>query len=113
MMITANMSGFSASTPGAFRAMCVRENSPMGFPISSSNVALQARATLEVPAKKHTVRWKRRQQSTQRQLSTSAAPAGAHSPWVLGSRELRGSRRTPGCTDQEGSAGWSLQRSQT
>lgn len=56
IMITANMSGFLASTPGTFRAMCVRENSPMGLPISSSNVALQALATLEVPATKHTVR---------------------------------------------------------
>lgn len=54
IIITAKMSGFSASTPGAFRAMCFRENSPMGLPISSSNVALQALATLEVPVTKHT-----------------------------------------------------------
>lgn len=54
IIITAKMSGFVASTPGAFRAMCVRENSPMGLPISSSNVALQALATLEVPVTKHT-----------------------------------------------------------
>lgn len=49
IITTAKMSGFSASTPGAFRAMCFRENSPMGLPISSSNVALHALATLEVP----------------------------------------------------------------
>ena len=114
MMITANMSGFSASTPGACRAMCVRENSPMGFPISSSNVALQARATLEVPAEKHTIRWKRRQQSTQRLLSslTSEAPAGARSSRVLGSRGPRSSRHTSGCADSDGRTGQSLQRSQ-
>lgn len=49
IIITAKISGFSASTPGAFRAMCVCENCPMGLPISSSKVALQALATLEVP----------------------------------------------------------------
>lgn len=54
MMITAKMSGVSASTPGAFSVMCVRENSPMGLPISSSKVALQALATLEVPVTEHT-----------------------------------------------------------
>lgn len=113
MMITANMSGFSASTPGACRAICFRENSPMGFPISSSNVALQARATLEVPAEKHTIRWKRRQQSTQRLLSTPAGPTGAHSLRVLGSRGPCGSHCTPGRADSEGRAGRSLQRSQT
>lgn len=63
-MITANMSGFSARTPGAFRVMCVRENSPMGLPISSSKVALQALATLEVPATKHTQQRRCEPQST-------------------------------------------------
>lgn len=53
IIITANMSGVSASTPGAFRVMCLRENSPIGLPISSSNVALQDLATLEVPVTKH------------------------------------------------------------
>lgn len=114
MMITANMSGFSASTPGACRAMCVRENSPMGFPISSSNVALQARATLEVPAEKHTVGWKRSQYSTQRLLSSliSEAPAGAHSSRVLGSRGPRSSRHTSGCAESDRRTGQSPQRSQ-
>lgn len=54
IMITAKMSGFSASTPGACRAMWARENSPMGLPSSSSNVALQALATLDVPAERPT-----------------------------------------------------------
>lgn len=59
------MSGFVASTPGAFRVMCVRENSPMGLPISSSNVALQALATLEVPVtKQHTSEERERKQLT-------------------------------------------------
>lgn len=56
MMITAKMSGVSASTPGACSVMCARENSPMGLPISSSKVALQALATLDVPVTKQTWR---------------------------------------------------------
>lgn len=49
MMRTANMSGYSASTPGAFMDMCSLQNSSIRFPINSSKVALHARATLEVP----------------------------------------------------------------
>lgn len=49
MMRTANMSGYSASTPGAFIDMCSLQNSSMRFPTNSSKVALHARATLEVP----------------------------------------------------------------
>lgn len=80
MMITAKMSGFSASTPGAFRAMCVRANSPMGLPISSSNVALQALATLEVPAVKQTHQRKLNGNHEQYLSSslTSRPPCGGH-----------------------------------
>lgn len=50
------MSGYSASTSGAFIGMCSLQNCPMGFPINSSKVALHARATLEAPGvKKKTV----------------------------------------------------------
>lgn len=49
MMQTANMSGYSARTPGAFIVMCCLQNSSMYFPIILSKVALHARATLAVP----------------------------------------------------------------
>lgn len=49
MMSTANMSGYSAKTPGAFMIMWFLQNISICFPMSSSNVALQARATLDVP----------------------------------------------------------------
>lgn len=50
MIKTANMSGYSARIPGASIVMYRRQKSSMCRPISSSKVALQARATLEVPA---------------------------------------------------------------
>lgn len=43
------MSGYSAKMPGAFMDMYSLQNCSMRFPISSSKVALHARATLEVP----------------------------------------------------------------
>lgn len=49
MMTTAKASGYSASTPGAFMDMYALQKCSMRFPISSSKVALQARATLDVP----------------------------------------------------------------
>lgn len=49
MMTTANMSGYSANTPGAFMAMYALQKCSMRFPTNSSKVALHARATLEVP----------------------------------------------------------------
>lgn len=49
MMTTANKSGYSANIPGAFMGMYTLQNCSMLFPTSSSNVALHARATLEVP----------------------------------------------------------------
>lgn len=49
MMSTANMSGYSAKIPGAFILMCNLQKFSIWFPISSSKVALQARATLDVP----------------------------------------------------------------
>lgn len=52
MMKTANMSGYSARTPGAFMVMCRLQNSSMCLPISSSKVALHALATLEVPVRR-------------------------------------------------------------
>lgn len=65
MMITANMSGYSASTPGTFIDMFSLQNCSMRFPTSSSKVALQARDTLEVPG----MRW---DQLTQIFCSSSA-----------------------------------------
>lgn len=52
MMKAPNMSGYSASAPGTFRAMYCLQNCPTGFPINSSKVALHARATLEAPEMK-------------------------------------------------------------
>lgn len=49
MMATANISGYSANTPGNFMLIYSRQNISIFLPISSSNVALQARATLAVP----------------------------------------------------------------
>lgn len=49
MMTTANASGYSANTPGAFMDMYALQKCSMRFPINSSKVALQARATLDVP----------------------------------------------------------------
>lgn len=49
MMTTANMSGYSANTPGAFMDMYSLQNCSIRFPTNSSKVALHARATLEVP----------------------------------------------------------------
>lgn len=49
MMNTANMSGYAAKTPGTLMLMCCLQNVSIRFSISSSNVALQARATLDVP----------------------------------------------------------------
>lgn len=49
MIRTANMSGYSANTPGAFMCMFSLQKCSMRFPTSSSKVALHARATLEVP----------------------------------------------------------------
>lgn len=49
MIQTANMSGYSASTPGAFIVMYRLQNSSIYFPIILSKVALHARATLAVP----------------------------------------------------------------
>lgn len=43
------MSGYSANIPGAFIDMYCLQKCSMRCPISSSNVALQARATLDVP----------------------------------------------------------------
>lgn len=43
------MSGYSANTPGAFIDMYSLQNCSMRCPINSSKVALQARATLDVP----------------------------------------------------------------
>lgn len=53
MMIitTAKMSGYLASTPGASIVMYFLQNSSMCWPMISSNVALQALATLEVPVR--------------------------------------------------------------
>lgn len=51
MINTENISGYSAKMPGAFMDMYCRQKCSICFPISSSNVALQARATLEVPKK--------------------------------------------------------------
>lgn len=53
MMIitTAKMSGYFASTPGASIVMYFLQNFSMCCPMISSNVALQALATLEVPAR--------------------------------------------------------------
>ncbi len=51
MMNTENISGYSARMPGAFIDMCCRQKCSICFPISSSNVALQALATLDVPEK--------------------------------------------------------------
>lgn len=48
-MTTANASGYSANTPGAFMDMYALQKCSMRFPINSSKVALQARATLDVP----------------------------------------------------------------
>lgn len=50
MIITANMSGYSARTPGTFMVRYCLQNVSMCLPIRPSNVALQARATLDVPA---------------------------------------------------------------
>lgn len=52
MMIitTAKMSGYFASTPGASIVMYFLQKSSMCWPMISSNVALQALATLDVPA---------------------------------------------------------------
>lgn len=54
MMIitTAKMSGYLASTPGASMVMYFLQNSSMCCPMISSNVALQALATLEVPGRR-------------------------------------------------------------
>lgn len=49
MMKTAKMSGYSARMPGAFMVMYVLQKSSMCLPMSSSKVALHARATLDVP----------------------------------------------------------------
>lgn len=43
------MSGYSANIPGAFMDMYSLQNCSMRCPINSSKVALQARATLDVP----------------------------------------------------------------
>lgn len=51
MITTAKMSGYFASTPGAFIVMYLLQKSSMCPPMISSNVALQALATLEVPAR--------------------------------------------------------------
>lgn len=78
MMITAKMSGVSASTPGACSVMCARENSPMGLPISSSKVALQALATLDVPVTKQT--WRRGgrdEQGVRHRAARARRPGGA------------------------------------
>lgn len=48
-MSTANMSGYSAKNPGALMLMWSLQNISIWFPMSSSNVALHARATLDVP----------------------------------------------------------------
>ena len=51
IITTAKMSGYFASTPGASIVMYFLQNSSMCWPMISSNVALQALATLEVPAR--------------------------------------------------------------
>lgn len=51
IITTAKMSGYFASTPGASIFMYLLQNSSMCWPMISSNVALQALATLEVPAR--------------------------------------------------------------
>lgn len=53
MMRTANMSGYSASIPGASIDIYSLQNSSMRFPTNSSKVALHARATLDVPDMKN------------------------------------------------------------
>lgn len=68
MMKTANMSGYSANIPGAFMDMYSLQKFSMCFPINSSNVALHARATLEVPEMKRT------------QLTHISCPLLLHSP---------------------------------
>lgn len=52
MIRTEKTSGYFASIPGAFIDMYCSKNVSMCLPISSSNVALHALATLDVPVMK-------------------------------------------------------------
>lgn len=99
MMITAKMSGVSASTPGACSVMCARENSPMGLPISSSKVALQALATLDVPVTKQT--WRREEGVMSRACGTELHGRGVRggrprTPQLRGGRPVWDVARLPG-----------------